>query len=77
MSLFFTRCIIAVTTGGQYALIAPFFNARFDGKVARIIWQNGLEANVQELDLEVDEVNPNLYHGYRGGWTSLWQAVLR
>jgi hypothetical protein len=53
----------------------PFFNANFNGKIARFVWTAELHANLQELDLETDEVNAGLYHGYRGGWVSLWQGV--
>lgn len=60
---------------GQYGLLTPFFNAKFNGRVARFIWSGELGANVQELDLETDNLNPGLYHGYRGGWASLWQGV--
>lgn len=69
--LFCVWCVLA----GQYGLIVPFFNANFNGKVARFIWSGELSANLQELDLETDDLNPGLYHGYRGGWVSLWQGV--
>lgn len=35
-----------------------------------------LTADLQELDLMVDRVRPNVYKGYRGGFTSLWQGVV-
>jgi hypothetical protein len=53
----------------------PFFNADFDGKIARFLTHGDLTANLQELDLMIDRAKPKIFKGYRGGFASLWQGV--
>lgn len=61
---------------GKYGLLVPFFNAKFNGKIARFLTlETVLDGNLQELDVEVDRLRPNVYHGFRGGFASLWQGV--
>jgi hypothetical protein len=67
------RCLVFVA--GSYGVLVPFYNSNFNGKIARFKWVAGLGENVQELDLEIDALNPDMYRGYRGGWSSLWQGV--
>ncbi len=63
------------------ALFVPFFNGVFSGKVARLEFspagasRNGSLTNLQELDLSRDRSRRNVYKGYRGGFTCLWQTV--
>ena len=57
-------------------MLVPFFNADFNGKIARFkTTDSTLDTNLQELDLEEDRARPNIYKGYRGGFVSLWQGV--
>jgi hypothetical protein len=56
-------------------LLVPFYNADFNGKVARFLSIGNLSSNLQQLDLTVDRVRAGMYKGYRGGFVSLWQAV--
>lgn len=60
---------------GQYGVLVPFFNADFDGKIARFLTHGDLTANLQELDVMIDRKRRNVYKGYRGGFVSLWQGV--
>ncbi len=60
---------------GQYGVLVPFFNADFDGKIARFLTHGDLSANLQELDVMIDRRRRNIYKGYRGGFVSLWQGV--
>lgn len=55
--------------------MVPFFNADFNGKIARFYAVSGLSTDLQELDLTVDRTRKNTYKGYRGGFVSLWQGV--
>ena len=64
-------------SGGYYGMLVPFYNADFNGLIARFkTMDSTLDSNLQELNLMLDRDNPNLYKGYRGGFASLWQAVL-
>lgn len=68
--------LIICTTGGQYGVLVPFFNAVFSGKIARFLTQQTtLGTNIQELDTTIDRTRPNIYKGYRGGFVSLWNGV--
>eukprot|EP01038_Epipyxis_sp_PR26KG_P007496 gene7496-10213_t len=61
---------------GQYGFVVPFFNGKFNGKIARFLAADTtLATNVQELDLSVDRTRINTYLGFRGGFVSLWQGV--
>jgi starvation-inducible outer membrane lipoprotein len=53
----------------------PFFNADFNGKVARFFNLKSLTDNLQELDLVLDRARPNVYKGFRGGFVSLWNGI--
>lgn len=58
---------------GKYAVLIPFYNAVFSGKMARLqIVGDDMSSDLQELDLVVDAANPDLYKGYRGGFVSMW-----
>lgn len=66
---------------GKYAVLVPFFNGAFSGKMARVKVCSTdpdpeFPANIdlQELDLTFDEYNPGVYKGYRGGFVSTWPA---
>ncbi len=57
-------------------MLVPFFNAIFNGKVARFLaLESTLGTNLQELDTVIDRLRPNTYKGYRGGFVSLWDGV--
>jgi hypothetical protein len=61
---------------GMYGILVPFYNGIFNGKVVRFNAIFGaLDVNLQELDLVRDRVRPDIYKGYRGGFTSLWRGV--
>ena len=63
---------------GQYCILVPFYNADFNGKIARFSNLKPLADDLQELDLLVGPalgVNNRTYKGYRGGFVSLWQGV--
>jgi hypothetical protein len=61
---------------GKYALLFPFYNGVFSGKLARIdALSASLSDNVQSLDVTRDRLHANTYKGYRGGFTSLWRGV--
>jgi len=60
---------------GGYGLLVPFYNADFNGKIARFSNIGTLGDNLQELDLMVDRARPRMYKGYRGGFVSIWQGV--
>lgn len=58
---------------GKYGLFVPFYNGLFSGKVARIDvlkWEN-----LQEVDLKMDKTYTNIFKGFRGGFTNLWQGM--
>jgi hypothetical protein len=80
VSIFFFFDVLPFTfvptyfTAGQYAILVPFFNANFDGKVARFHSLTKLDDDLQELDLTVDRFRPRVYKGYRGGFVSLWNG---
>jgi hypothetical protein len=60
---------------GQYAFLVPFFNADFNGKLARFFNLKSLSDNLQELDLVIDRAFPNVFKGYRGGFVSIWYGL--
>ena len=67
--------LFLIIIAGQYGLLVPFYNADFNGKVARFLSVSTLSTNLQELDLLVDRKRPRVYKGYRGGFVSIWQGV--
>jgi hypothetical protein len=69
------RTYFSISKAGQYGLLVPFYNADFNGKVARFLGVGSLDKNLQELDLMVDRQRPRVYKGYRGGFVSIWQGV--
>jgi hypothetical protein len=61
---------------GYYGMLVPFFNADFNGLIARFKTMDAtLDTNLQELNLMEDRDRPNTYKGFRGGFPSLWQGV--
>ena len=61
---------------GKYALLVPYYNAIFNGKVARFIAVgNNIAGNVQELDMMMDPVVPEIYRAFRSGFVSLWPGA--
>mmetsp|Transcript_7911 Transcript_7911/g.13110 ORF Transcript_7911/g.13110 Transcript_7911/m.13110 type:complete len:630 (+) Transcript_7911:171-2060(+) len=61
---------------GHYGMLVPFFNADFNGLIARFkTMDDTLDTNLQELDLMQDRERPNVYRGFRFGFVSLWQGV--
>ncbi len=53
-------------------MFVPFYNGVFSGKVGRI---NILDwDNLQEVDLKIDKVYPNILKGFRGGFSNYWQG---
>lgn len=72
----FVVSCLCTNIGGSYGLLVPFFNAVFNGKIARFLTQQEtMDTNVQELDTVVDRTRPNTYKGYRGGFVSRWQGT--
>ncbi len=57
---------------GKYGLYVPFYNGQFHGIVGRVNIVSF--SDVQQLNLAVDRFRPNIYVGYRGGFTNLWQG---
>lgn len=69
-------CKFPFLLGGYYGMLVPFYNADFNGRIARFrTIDPTLDSNLQELDLMGDRERRNVYKGYRGGFPSLWQAV--
>lgn len=74
-------CVVYIwgsyVTGGYYGMLVPFFNADFNGRIARFkTIESTLDTNLQELDLMGDRRHRNVFKGYRGGFPSLWQGVV-
>lgn len=65
----------SLSLAGQYGVLVPFYNADFNGKIARFNAFKNISDNLQELDVTVDRFRPGLYRGFRGGFASIWQGV--
>ena len=58
---------------GSYAVLVPFFNALFSGKLARFQGINDpMSLDLQELDLANDRYSPGVWKAFRGGFISIW-----
>jgi len=60
---------------GKYSVFVPFFSGLFSGKVARIVGGTTPMGNLQELDMQLDRLNPNTFKAFRGGFVSLWKGT--
>jgi len=72
---------------GKYAVMVPFYNAAFSGKLARFqIVDTDMSKDLQELDLTLTQselVTPEIterfsnFKGFRGGFVSTWPAAVK